>query len=801
MQLIRKCGRRSLGPALILLTLSSVAGAQTERRPFHIPAAPISSALINLALQSEISIGHSGVQFGAAVSKPVDGELSVDEALGKLLAGTGFDHQFIDSHTVRILPRVVQDAPPKAAPAITDLVVVTATKRNEIAEMLPYPVSVVPGNLLQDTGAQTVSDLATQVPGMASTQLGMGQDKLFLRGLSDSIFSGRMQSVVGAYLDDAQLTDDAPDPGLKLVDIDRVEILRGPQGTLYGAGSLGGLVRIVTNKPVIDEYHTSASAYVAATESGAPSAGFNGVLNIPLVDDQLAMRAVAYTEDDGGYINDVRLHRDDVNQTKLAGGRMSLKWHPDERWSIIAGFTIQDIGSDDSQYTITPLQRANYVPEPHRDQFLQASLRAEVELDSAEIVSETATTGRHLSTQYDATLTWNALTGFPQNPARFNDVRNIQSISHETRVVSTNDGPWQWLSGLFYSHRDEDYGARFTGQNASSQTLSTRTEQRDDHFDEAAVFAEVTYHIDDHWSVTGGLRAFYSSLNVDAMLGNVATGAQRLAHGMNAKPDLIKKFVVSYQPEQTFTLYALASEGFRLGGVNIDGPAGINLGANDSDHPGTATFASDHLLDIEGGVKATWWDSRVITNGALFYEHWDNVQSDQILPDGSLYIINAGQVDLPGIEGDFTAEPWRNLRLTASASVGVPTITHANSLLVQTEGLLPAVPAGAGSVSARYDMELSDRMSGFASVAVNYVGQSHLGFDENRSPSMGDYALANLRLGVVLNRWQATVFVDNLANNRSNTFAFGNPFDFNRIRQIVPPRPRTIGLSVDWAAD
>jgi outer membrane receptor protein involved in Fe transport len=177
------------------------------------------------------------------------------------------------------------------------------------------------------------------------TNFGPGRDKILLRGLSDGVFTGRTQSTVSLYLDDVPLTYNAPDPDLRLIDVDAVEVLRGPQGVLYGAGSIGGVVHIITHKPDLDTYSGSLSLTGILTKSGVPSTILKGMANMPLLPGRLGLRVVAYRETDGGYINDPVLHRTDVNQTSRTGARALVLLQLSRDWKATLGGVYQSINS------------------------------------------------------------------------------------------------------------------------------------------------------------------------------------------------------------------------------------------------------------------------------------------------------------------------------------------------------------------------------------------------------------------------------------------------------------------------
>jgi iron complex outermembrane receptor protein len=783
-------------------------------QPFHITAEPLADALVDFALQAQISIGYSGVDFHDVKGNPVDGRFSPDVALRLILAGTGFESVARTSEALEIR-QIALLRPPSAPfrsspPAGDDVprleeVVVTSTKRAEIAQTLPYSIAVATGDDLDRFGMRNQNDLMAHVAAFSATDFGQGKNKIAIRGLSDSAIPGRSQSVVGLYLDESRLTDNAPDPGLRLIDIDRVEIVRGPQGTLYGAGTLGGLVRVITNRPLLDREQGMAMLSTAATQQGGPSAGVDLMLNLPLIPDILALRAVAYERRDGGYIDEARLNQHDANHTDTNGGRLTLLWQLSDDWSITAGFTGQRIEAADSQYYLPKvgyLKQANFKFEPHRDQFLQASLTVEGALDWAKLTSTTAFTERRFVDKYDATLAWTALTGFPLGPAKFGDMRNIQSVTQETRLTSLGGGRLDWIAGTFLSHRDEGYRARLAGPDAQNQLFVARAQARNDYADEYALFGEATYHLTDSVSVTAGLRGFYASADAAADVGRPGSTDRTLAEGTNHSTGFVPKVIISYSPARTLTIYADAAEGFRLGGININSPSGaINVNRPGGRLPvstNARTFDSDRLWSYELGAKTSLWDGRLIANAAGYLTIWDNIQSDQILRDGSLFTANAGTTHAPGFEVDIAVQATRHLRLQGNFFWNDPSILHPNPLLIQSAGRLPAVPTSNFGLSALYSMAILDGWDATASLEYAYVGEETLGFDARYSPLMGNFSNVDARFGLTHGDWQATLYVQNLTDEQANVFAFGNPFNMGAFGQVTPLRPRTVGIDLSW---
>jgi outer membrane receptor protein involved in Fe transport len=797
----------------VLSLISFGAPAQQAQIQARIPQEPLAKALIDLALQAKLSIGYAGIDFGEAMAEPLEGSFPPEEALKRLLAGSGYEPFIVNSDTILIrriavAPEEAADQPDHELPPPIEEIVVTTTKRAELAQSLPYSIVVVSGGKLNDLGVHSANDLQMHVSALSVTNLGPGQDKLTIRGLSDSAFAGRTQSVVGLYLDESRLSDDAPDPDLRLVDIDRIEIVRGPQGTLYGAGTLGGLIRVITNKPVLDAEHGMVSASASTTQHGAASGGIDAMLNVPLVDNILGLRIVGYTREDGGYIDDVRLHLRNANKIDTDGVRLSLLWRPDDDWSVTAAFTGQTIGAAGSQYVVAGLgafARDNFEPDPNRDQFLQGSITIEGTLDWANLTSATAFTDRRMVNQQDASLAWQSLTGYSTGPSTFDTLRTFQTVTQETRLTSIRDDDWSWVVGTFLSHRDENYhsllsGPGLSGPGASRAFYIARAETRSDTADEAALFGEATYRLTDWLSLTAGTRLYYSAFDAAAAVGQSGTLLPAFAQGRNKATGFIPKVILSVQAADNLTFYADATEGFRLGGVNINSPVGainINRRARNLVVSANArTFDSDRLWTYELGAKTSFFDRTLILNADIYYTVWDNIQSDQILRDGSLYTANAGGAHVPGMDMDFDLKLTRQLRLEGNFFWNDPQIVHPNPLLVQFGGRLPGVPQNSFGISARYDVPLEDGWDAFVRLEYSYVGPSTLGFDARNSAKMGNYALSNLRLGTERDGWQGTLFINNLMNQSANTFAFGNPFIPATVGQSTPLRPRTIGVEV-----
>ena len=361
---------------------------------------------MDFAIQANISIGDTSACTGA--SEGLEGRFTLEQGLKRLLAGAPCRFDIVDSNTVRIMPeptRSAQAPQPVEPTGIPEEILITATKRTALADQLSAAVSVISGSQLSETNAIDVTDTVDQIAAMSMTNLGPGRDKILLRGLSDGTFTGRTQSTVGTYLDDLPINYNAPDPDLRLADVEAVEVVRGPQGALYGGGSLSGIYRIVTHKPDLDAYSADLTVMNSWTASAAESRSVEGMANVPLVTDIAALRLVAYGDRDGGYLSNNDLKQSDVDQTKRIGGRATIETRLGDNWTVTAAATMQTLSSADSQYTVAgaaPLTRSNRVKEGDDTRFAQGSLTIAETGDWGRLVSSTGYVHHGSTDQYDA---------------------------------------------------------------------------------------------------------------------------------------------------------------------------------------------------------------------------------------------------------------------------------------------------------------------------------------------------------------------------------------------------------------
>lgn len=814
----------------LTVSVASVAQAQTSAGRtglssfvsiYAVPVQPVSDALIAFAIQANLSIGFNGLDLSGISNAGIKGTYTAYDALGQMLRGTGLGFEYIDQTTVRIfkLEQRVARAParPTVTPRVMDVrentvvleeLIVTSTKRARDPQKLPLGVSVVSGNRLNNMRTKDTLDLSAQVVGLAVTNQGPGRNKIFLRGQSDGPLAERTQSTVGIYVDDAPLVFSDTNPDFRLVDIERLEVIRGPQGTLYGSGSLSGTYRIITNKPNPTAFYGGGSGSLSTTQDGRPSGSLDGFVNVPLLDDVAAVRFAGFYDYFGGFIDDVRLDEENVNSGRIYGGRFAFRTDLGENWQATLSANGQRIDLEDTQYFVSQvgiLQRDNFVAEPRRDDIFQVAVTAEGTLGEVNVLATASYVNRDIHNVSDASLAVPGLTGLELRPSPFEKQNTISTFSQEIRFSGTSK-KLDWLVGGFHLGRTEDLRSTLNVPGAGDvlgdlgfPSDVVFREERDDDVQQFAVFLDGTYNVSSRLDISAGLRWSRSSLDVTSLTtGFISDGGPELDL-QNNKTAYAPKVAVSFHATQTTTWYAHAAKGFRVGGVNLNTPVSalFDPGLDPDETLATQTFTSDSLWNYEVGVKGRYFDNRLEINAAAFYVDWSDIQTDQLLPSGFLFVTNAGSARNFGFEVQVAYKPSRALDVNLVGFWNDPELTQANGFLGAEAGnQLPNISEYSVGLSAQYSWALSSKLSAFVNGDYAYVGPSRLFFNEESSPEMGDYHKAGLRAGVEGDSWSALLYVDNVLNEKGNTFSFGNGFSFQNSSQFTPLRPRAFGLSV-----
>jgi len=775
------------------------AAAQGAETAFAIPDQPRETALLALARQAGVSLGFApDARCGGRAG--VNGRMTLEAALARLLAGSSCVARRPDARTVVIRPAPIPiaapsgPAPPVESVRAVDLaeLVVTADKTEHLLSQSASALTAASGAELARAGVADVGDLSLLAAGVTVTNLGPGRDKVILRGLSDGPLTGHTQSTVGLYLGDLRLTYNAPDPDLPLADVARVEVLRGPQGTLYGAGSIGGVLHIVPNAPDPSTRSGSLSATAAGTAHGAGSYELQGVINRPLAGGAGAVRAVAWSEESGGTIDDVERGLSNIDRTRRIGMRAGLLWQVSPELDLDAVVVNQNIDTRDAHYAdpaVGALSRASAVAQPHDNDFMAGAVGARWSPAWGRLTVTVGALDHDVGTTYDAAAAPATLVPDGTRPRTFADRNEIRALVAEGRATSAGPGRWQWKAGVFASVGDQRLESRVD----TVEGLAGYAEARRDRLREAAVFGEASYDLTPALTVTAGGRLFHTGLRTrsEVTLGGPVRTFRDTTHYNGFTP----RFVLAYRPSPGLTLYAQAAEGYRTPGFNTSGPAGQAFGEPDGAQP-LRRYAGDELWSYEAGGRWRVPALGLALRVAAFRADWTDIQADVLLPSGLPFTANLGEGRSRGLEAEGA---WRRgpFELAGNAVWQEPELLYAAPGLPEREDTrLPGVPKLSYAASGAYVLPLADAWDLSLRATFTYVGRSRLAFDAVTAPEMGGYG--DLRLSAALSGpgLSARLFADNVLNRRGDTLAFGNPFLLRTTTLSTPQRPRTVGLTL-----
>jgi iron complex outermembrane receptor protein len=787
--------------ALAVGLAASQADAAIADIRVKIASEPVRTALIDLALQANLSLGGA-LEACHGKSPPLSGRMSLDAAMSRLLADSGCTYRLADSRTVIVRPKEADPTPSKiptfhprpdsAADTGLGEIVVTAQRYPNLPGRTPYAISAFGGGDLRREDIEKIQDLTSMVAGMTVTNLGPGRDKILLRGLSDGVFTGKAQSIVALYLDDIPITYNAPDPDLRLTDIQRVEVMRGPQGTLYGGGSIGGVVRISTEKPDLDAWGGQITTSASMTTGGQPGSEIEGEANLPLAPGKLALRAVAYREVQGGYIDDPALGLSNVNTSRRQGLRIGLRANLSPVWTLSANMTSQSIVTADTQYGLRRLGamlRDNRVREPHENDFDHRALTLAGNGNWGRLTASVAQVNHQFNSRYDATSAISYYGG-PPGPAAFDEARNIDLSVAEITYATPSRGKLHALMGAFFS----------TGETAFDDSLATYprgaglatyTERRTDNNAEAALYGEAAYELTPKLVATAGLRWYNFRLGTQSDI--TQSGGARVFQGSQRFKDISPKLLFSYTADSGVLVYLQAAEGYRPGGFNTSGPLDQVF---DTAGAPSRQYQPDELWNYEAGAKFHWMDDRLQARVALFYASWTAIQSDQYLLGGLPFTANIGNGQNAGLEFEGAWRVNSRIDLRGAALLNDPQITRSNpNFSSRTDSGLPGVSSASAGLTLDYHRPVGAKTLRIVSQA-EYVGSSHLTFNAQATHPMGNYVTFRGSISLEAKHWTLTGSIENPFDTSPNSFSFGNPFIIGQDQVLTPIRPRTLRVAV-----
>lgn len=768
------------------LGVGAPAQAASARIQFHVDPKPYSEALLDIAQQANVTLIGAGACVGASRAGLI-AVMTLEQALGQLLAGAPCSARVIAPGAVEVT-RLALAEPARPSPVVTiSELLVTATKRIRNPNQLAVAVTAIPRSQIQASGATDAGEAAGQLAGVLATNLGPGRNKLLLRGLSDGAYTGRARSMVATYLDDIPINYNAPDPDLRLVDTERVEVARGPQGALYGAGSLSGVYRIVSRKPDLENISAQLRGSGAVTKGGAPSGAIEGYANYPLWRGVVGVRLAAYEEIQGGYLDDVGQKRRNVDRTERRGARLLILFQPNDAWAVNLTLAGQHLRSDDTHYT-TPglgLQRDVRIPEPHVNDIELVSATIKRSWGWGELTSSTGFVRHAYGSLYDATATQQLYTSFATTSA-YSERNSTKMLVEDLFLTSRGAGRFEWLAGLYGSETSLHSPTEFLAQVPRAPNVLVYGDNRRDRIREIAAYGEVAYKVAPNWTLAVGGRVF----NIhERTRSNVVS--ERFAPRSIDRSGDFTSFSPKISLQREFAsgdlVYAVISEGYRAGGVNSGGAQPLPFSRE--------TFAPDRLRNYELGLKLDAMDKRLSLNSAVFYDRWQNIQTDQFRPSGIPYTTNAGDAQILGLEAEFAYRADNGLSAQLNGRLSHTRTSHPNQELTSrlADGL-PGAPTVSAGAELSYERDLAADWKLRLIGQATYVGKSRVTFDATL-PEMGGYTRTKLSGELSRRTLGVQVYVQNALDAYSDTFAFGNPFNPAQIRQITPQRPITVGVT------
>lgn len=734
-----------------------------------------------------------------------------------------------------------------------DTVVVTASKRKEDVRTVPLAVSVLGGEALEDQHIVDLADLSRAIPNLSfsggQSGGGSGLANIQLRGISSQAGS----ATVGVYMDDVSMTTrnlysvGSAEP--KFFDIDRIEVLRGPQGTLYGASSMGGTIKFVTNQPNANQRETNFNAELSSTEHGGINSLVSAVFNAPLVAGELGLRLGVQAGHTSGYIDQVsqtdgHVIAKGINASDDLVMRLAAKWTPNARWTVSPSLFYQRVksdGMDVSRQNWGVNQTDQLLREPGKDSILVPSLTLGYDLGKADVTSVTSLYRRQFDRTQDGQAANSAyigpwLIGEPAGlkaPAGLGDAvaalpsavilnNDVRQISQELRIASKGyDGtgsPMVWLAGVYYAHlktrvtdNEPVYGinatfAKYHVSPADDSILSGAypndfpgdnayfSERRYDET-QTALFGEVSYYVSPVLRLTAGARQIRAKETLDRDGDFFFAGGPQHSSFTGDYKKLTPKFAVSWDMDKNNTLFASATQGFRLGGANRPIPMSIcgndlkSLGINTQPQ----TFDSDSLWSYEVGNKSRWLEGKLTFNGSLFYVKWKNIQQDVVLPCTFDFEGNFGEATSYGAEVEARYKATSNFTVSVFGGYTHAALDQDVSALGAKSGdPLIGVPTWNSAISGEYRIPTTRGYNGFVRGAVRWVGSSHGSIDPtNVDYSRPAYHIVDASIGATFGTWDVSLFAKNLLNDKT---IIQQPY-VQYQTEALRPRPRTLGVN------
>lgn len=717
------------------------------------------------------------------------------------------------------------DAAP-AAQSGREEIIVTAQRRTERLREIPQSVTVISERTFERQNATRFEDYAGLIPSFSLESETPGQTRITLRGVN----TGGTSATVGVYVDETPfgstsgLANGAILAGdFDTFDVARLEVLRGPQGNLYGASSLGGVLKFVTNKPSTAGVEVRARLGLETVKGGEIGYSGTGVVNVPL-SSQLAVRASGFYRRVGGFVDAHGLfgsrEEEDINDAEIYGGRLSLLFTPSEKLSLRVSAQLQDVlASASSAVTVDPVTlRPLYggtaswsvYPEEHRTRYRLYNAEANIDLDFANLVSSSSYGRFDQFFSGDYTYAFGdlvtALYGSATRPLGLVlfQKTHTEKLTQEFRLASQGTKTVDWQAGLFYNHERSRIHQQFFGferRDAERQDLATDLPelgliQLPSRLTEYAGFANLTWNLADRIHLSAGGRLSYNKQSAEQSVDGTLVGGA-VTYPTYRSSDTVATYSVSprFDLAENASIYFRMASGYRPGGPNVVPPAAPDAVPR--------AYKADSIVSYEAGFKADALAGKLSLDLSLFHLDWKDVQVAVTIA-GTGAVANAGKAFSEGLEFSATARPTEGLSITFSgAYIRARLKEDAPDIGGRSGDRLPFSPNWSAATNVDYDWQIAPGLTSFIGGGVRIVGRQSADFDKlyrgthDRQRELPTYAVVDLRAGLNFGQFSVEAFARNLTNARGYT-------SFNKPSPFIPDgaatagliRPQSFGLSI-----
>ncbi len=716
-----------------------------------------------------------------------------------------------------------------------DTIVVTATRREESLQDVPLSVSAFSQAELTEKGIVGYEGLAFETPGAILNKPTANFNTFSVRGIATNGYQANLQNSVSVYIDELPISANGNSTQLDstLFDVERVEFLRGPQGTLFGSGSLAGAIRLLTKSPDLDEFDMAALVDFGLTDDDSVRQRYNAMLNIPLVEDKLAVRAVGFYRNEDGWVNNIGTGVENANSVVNWGGRLIILWEPTDNAYLRFMALHEESDPGDAQLINPALgggdreTRRSRRPDKYGGNLDSYNATLGIDFGFADFTSSTTYSVYDQSFIIDLDATFGNTIPFALDAFAFDD-----AFVEEARLVSKTDGPLEWVLGGFYYYKRRDVDL-FYRSDPAFLAANGQTGLPDEYYQRAfnhaishelAGFGELTYRFSDRFWLTGGIRygkldvqgfttgGYNSNYLVNSIFGipgplTVTPLAPAVGEvGRESGPSY--KLSASFKPVDNITTYFTYSTGFRIPAVNARGGLASAIDPTDIIIPDGAT--SDSLKNYELGLKGVWLNGKLSANLAAYLINWSNIQVQaNRVSDSIQFATNIGQARSMGFEFELFTSPVDGLEIGINGSINDTEITELTPEEAAISGAVLggslAFPTFQGAVYLKYSTDISPSVRGFFAVNAQHIGDfpnqfpNVPGNPSAQAPTYGftePYQNVNMQVGANINdNFTATLYVENLFDDHSIIYRHPEAFADARASTL---RPRTIGVRLGY---